>query len=182
MMMVCQECNVRQATLHFTKIVNGKKTEMHVCEHCAREKGEAIPGSDSFSIHHLFSGLFNTEDSGSSQKNTNEKALLKCPNCGLSYEKFLHIGRFGCATCYDTFSNKLSSVFRRVHGGNNKHSGKIPKRIGESIQIEQRIEEMRATLNEHIQKEEFEKAAELRDEIRALMKQKDLPKEGGEDE
>ncbi|WDF05425.1 UvrB/UvrC motif-containing protein [Shouchella hunanensis] len=179
--MVCQECNMRQATLHFTKIINGKKTEMHVCEHCAREKGEAIPGTDSFSIHHLFSGLFHTDDSNATQRDQNTKAELKCPNCGLSYEKFLHIGRFGCASCYETYSTRLSSVFRRVHGGNSKHGGKIPKRIGETIQIEQRIEEMRAMLNEHIQKEEFEKAAELRDEIRALTKQKDIPREGEEE-
>lgn len=40
--MLCQECNKRPATLHFTKIVNGEKTEFHICESCAREKGEMI--------------------------------------------------------------------------------------------------------------------------------------------
>ena len=43
--MLCQECNKRPATLHFTKIVNGEKTEFHICESCAREKGEMIPGT-----------------------------------------------------------------------------------------------------------------------------------------
>lgn len=37
--MLCQECNKRPATLHFTKIVNGEKTEFHICETCAKEKG-----------------------------------------------------------------------------------------------------------------------------------------------
>lgn len=49
--MLCQECQRRQATLHFTKIINGKKTEFHICDVCAKEKGEYIPGSNSFSIH-----------------------------------------------------------------------------------------------------------------------------------
>ncbi len=43
--MLCQECGEKQATLHFTKIVNGEKTEFHICESCAREKGEGIPGT-----------------------------------------------------------------------------------------------------------------------------------------
>lgn len=30
--MMCQECGQRPATLHFTKIVNGDKTEFHLCE------------------------------------------------------------------------------------------------------------------------------------------------------
>ena len=36
--MVCQECNQRPATLHFTKIVNGEKEEFHLCEKCATRK------------------------------------------------------------------------------------------------------------------------------------------------
>ena len=42
--MLCQECGKKPATLHFTKIVNGEKTEFHICESCASEKGERIPG------------------------------------------------------------------------------------------------------------------------------------------
>ena len=38
--MICQECNQRPAALHFTKIINGEKTEVHLCEKCAQEKGE----------------------------------------------------------------------------------------------------------------------------------------------
>lgn len=33
--MNCEECGKRQATLHLTKIVNGEKTEYHICEQCA---------------------------------------------------------------------------------------------------------------------------------------------------
>lgn len=171
--MVCQECKERQATLHFTKIINGQKHEMHLCDQCAREKGESIPGTDSFSIHHLFSGLFNM---GAEQAMETAEQKQKCPNCGMSYEKFLHIGRFGCAHCYKAFGPQLSSVFKRVHAGNDTHKGKIPKRIGKSLKIEKRLLELKALLDRHIQKEEFEKAAELRDEIKKLKEQM----EGGE--
>ena len=60
--MFCQECGKKPATLHFTKIVNGEKTEFHICEVCAREKGEIIPGTpNGFSIHNLLSGLLDFE-------------------------------------------------------------------------------------------------------------------------
>lgn len=55
--MNCEECGKRQATLHLTKIVNGEKTEYHICEQCAQEKGDVFPGFHNFSIHNLLSGL-----------------------------------------------------------------------------------------------------------------------------
>ena len=58
-----QECNQRPATLHFTKIINGEKTEFHICERCAQEKGNLFmdDGGSSFSINNLLAGLFNIE-------------------------------------------------------------------------------------------------------------------------
>ena len=97
--MQCQDCQQRQATLHFTKIINGEKTEFHICEQCAREKGEQFPGTNSFSIHQLLSGLLNFEQpvQGKSASINN----LTCDNCGMTYEQFTRIGRFGCAHCYE---------------------------------------------------------------------------------
>ena len=61
--MICQECNQRPATLHFTKIMNGEKEEFHLCEKCAQEKGECIyiNNTSGFSINNLLAGLFNIE-------------------------------------------------------------------------------------------------------------------------
>ena len=50
------------------------------------------------------------------------------------------------------------------------HNGKIPKRIGGAIHLKKQISEMKETLKALIDQEEFEKAAEVRDEIRALEK------------
>src|SRR6185437_4330730 len=98
--MICQECGKRPATLHFTKIVNGDKNEFHICEACAREKGEMIPGtSNGFSIHNLLSGLLDFEPSSQAALNTNKEAL-RCDHCGLTYTQFSKLGRFGCSSCY----------------------------------------------------------------------------------
>ncbi|WP_257351142.1 UvrB/UvrC motif-containing protein [Pseudalkalibacillus decolorationis] len=172
--MYCQECQQRPATLHFTKIINGEKNEVHLCEQCAKEKGDFIPGSNSFSIHNLLSGLLDFEQSlGGSSTQTREKHPGKCPKCGLTYHQFTKVGRFGCAQCYETFESKLSPIFKRIHGGNTSHSGKVPKRIGSDLLERKKIEQLKHHLKKLIDQEEFEEAAKVRDEIRAYEKRLD---------
>ncbi|UCZ53342.1 UvrB/UvrC motif-containing protein [Bacillus shivajii] len=178
--MLCQECNQREASLHFTKIINGKKTEFHICDQCAKEKGDYIPGSNSYSIHQLLSGLLDfeqpmTSSDSSISKNGHE---LSCKVCKMTYPQFAEIGRFGCAECYKTFGEKLTPIFKRIHSGNAVHGGKIPKRLGEDLHIHKEIEQLKSQMQGLIQKEEFEKAAEVRDQIRSLEKSLDEKKEG----
>lgn len=168
--MYCQECGKKPATLHFTKIVNGEKTEFHICEGCARERGEGIPGSPgSFSIHSLLSGLldFNALGNSASALAGAPQQPIRCEECGLTYTQFSKIGRFGCSSCYQAFEGRLDPLLKRVHSSTT-HSGKIPKRSGGRIQCRREIERLRRDLHTHIEQEEFESAAKLRDEIREL--------------
>ncbi|KAA8995995.1 hypothetical protein F4V43_19165 [Paenibacillus spiritus] len=170
--MICQECGVKPATLHFTKIVNGQKTEFHICESCAREKGEMIPGTPSgFSIHSLLSGLL---DLGSAGKDKAAAAAgsqeAKCEECGMTYSQFSKLGRFGCSSCYKYFDPSLDPLFKRVHGSTN-HVGKVPRRAGARITFRRQIDELKGQLKVSIEQEEFERAAELRDQIRRLEKE-----------
>ncbi|MCK6255159.1 UvrB/UvrC motif-containing protein [Fictibacillus sp. KIGAM418] len=172
--MFCQECHERPATLHFTKIVNGKKTEFHICEHCAKEKGEFLPGSNTFSIHQLLSGLLYGDPSisGTASSGLSQQSVLACPQCGMTYNQFAKSGRFGCSHCYEVFDSKLDPILKRVHGGNTRHAGKIPKRIGSGLQEKRELEKLKQAMQQYILNEEFEKAAETRDQIRLLEKQK----------
>ncbi|AIQ65762.1 excinuclease ABC subunit B [compost metagenome] len=170
--MVCQECGARPATLHFTKIVNGEKTEFHICEHCAREKGELIPGtSGGFSIHSLLSGLLDLE--GASKGKTAAASTVqdvRCEECGMTYGQFSKLGRFGCSSCYKYFDKGLDPLFKRVHGS-TAHVGKVPRRAGVQIQVRRQIDELKENMQQAIAQEEFETAAELRDQIRKLEKE-----------
>ncbi|OIJ15420.1 hypothetical protein BKP35_00025 [Anaerobacillus arseniciselenatis] len=177
--MLCHECNKREATLHFTKILNGEKMEIHLCDQCAREKGEYLPGSNGFSIHQLLSGLLNFEQPIQNSPSRSLQSEQQCKKCGMSFHQFARAGRFGCAECYKTFNLKLDPMLKRVHSGNTVHIGKIPKRIGTDIQLQRQIEQLKKQLQQHISKEEFEEAAKLRDEIRALEKLAE--QSGGED-
>ncbi|UUZ82150.1 UvrB/UvrC motif-containing protein [Paenibacillus sp. P26] len=167
--MICQECGKRQATLHFTKILNGEKTEFHICESCAREKGELIPGTPGgFSIHNLLSGLLDFEPS---TQNTlaSKNQPSRCEHCGLTYSQFSKIGRFGCSECYKYFGDKLDPLFKRVHGS-VVHTGKVPKRSGGLIKHKREIDQLKKELQLKIEHEEFEQAARIRDQIRELEK------------
>jgi protein arginine kinase activator len=181
--LICQECKQRPATLHFTKIINGEKTEVHLCEHCAQERGDMLMFSENagFSINNLLAGLLNLE-SPLKEAKTNAfqgPEILQCERCKMTYHQFTKVGRFGCSDCYHTFSRHLQPILRRLHSGNATHAGKIPKRIGGAIHIRKQIEKLKQKLQELIVREEFEKAANVRDEIRSLESQLMKYGEGG---
>ncbi|PRO64639.1 UvrB/UvrC motif-containing protein [Alkalicoccus urumqiensis] len=177
--MLCQECQEREASLHFTKIINGEKTEMHLCDVCAKDKGDYLPGGKSFSIHQLLSGLLDSGQKFSqSQEKKEQRPELTCGTCGMTYRKFAEIGRFGCADCYTHFDQKLDPIFRRIHGGNTRHAGKIPKRKGKDMHLYREIEELKQEMQKQIAEEEFEAAADLRDRIREL--ENSLKEKGGD--
>lgn len=166
--MQCQECSEREATLHFTKIINGEKTEFHLCEGCARDKGEMLPGvNNSFSIHNLLSGLMDIDPVGGSVGQTHF-STPRCDHCGLTYAQFTASGRFGCARCYQAFGARLDPLLSKVHSGNVDHHGKIPLRSSEKLKTRRKMQESKKKLEQAISQEEFEEAAKLRDEIRKL--------------
>lgn len=182
--MICQECNQRPATLHFTKIINGEKTEVHICEKCAAEKGEIFlfNGGSGFTFNNLLAGLLNM-DASFQQPSTNafqQEAILRCSKCSMKFEQFIKTGRFGCEHCYATFKEQLKPVLRRLHSGNWAHNGKIPKRIGGGISLRKEISELKDELKVLVSQEKFEKAAEVRDKIRSLETKLMETQEGGE--
>lgn len=177
--MECQECHERPATLHFTTVVNGKKTEIYVCEVCAKEKGYMAYEEDGYSLHNLLSGLFNFPQVSDQQSNAAPATQVKqCRKCGMTYNQFKRAGKFGCAECYQTFAEHLNPILRRVHSGNTKHRGKIPKRTGSGIEQKQKLEKLKQQLAKLVENQEFEQAAKIRDEIRALESQQSQGREG----
>lgn len=169
--MQCQECQQRPATIRFQQIVNDEKQEIHVCEVCAAEKGYAKAIHDNYSLQDLLTGLFNIDPSQLGSKPVQEKQVQKeknCPKCNMTFTEFQRIGKFGCASCYDTFSEQITPILKRVHSGNTVHTGKIPKRSGDSIQLKKQVEAYRKEMQRFVEEEAFEEAAEIRDKIKAL--------------
>ncbi|NBI08021.1 UvrB/UvrC motif-containing protein [Senegalia massiliensis] len=159
--MICDRCGKNQATVHYKEIINGNKKEMHLCDECAHNKQISSP----FSINQLLAGLI---DSGFDKSvGFDYMEPKKCENCGMTYNRFKQTGKLGCSKCYETFNENLNPLFKRIHG-HDTHRGKIPNRAGKSIKLRNDIKKLTKELNKAIENEEFEKAAELRDEIRDL--------------
>ncbi|TDM12036.1 UvrB/UvrC motif-containing protein [Macrococcus lamae] len=91
-----------------------------------------------------------------------------CPNCGLTLRESLHIGKFGCNTCYETFEAYLPRIVERVQAGNQKHVGKAPLKSAEKIARKKKIETLEQQLKELVDNQNFEQAVHVRDEIKAL--------------
>lgn len=171
--MICQECKERPASLHFTKVVNGEKTVIQLCERCAREKGELylLQGGAGFSINDMLAGLLNVDPPyQQAAPESIPGGVIQCEVCKMTYPQFAKIGRFGCANCYRAFHHQLAPIIKRLHSGNITHGGKVPARIGGSLHLKKQIGILRENLNILVQNEEFEKAAEVRDQIRSLEK------------
>ena len=179
--MICQSCKERPASLHFTKTLNGEKTELHLCDKCAQEKGEQYMFSQhpDFSIGNLLGGLLNLNTPFSSQPaQYPQHKVLKCDSCQTTFQQFVNRGRFGCSHCYEAFQDQLTPILKRLQNGNTVHIGKIPTRIGGTLHLKREIAELRAKLQQTIEQEEFELAADIRDQIRSLEKK--MLFEGGE--
>jgi len=161
--MLCQVCKKREATIHFTNVVDSKVEKIHICPQCAEEKGFDYLKKSNFAMGDLVAGLL---DSALSDAEADE-GKGRCPNCHRSYDSFKKIGRLGCSNCYDFFQEQLIPLLSSIHG-NTRHRGKVPKRFRDRVNADRRVLELEEELSRTIACEKYERAAELRDEIKRL--------------
>lgn len=167
--MICERCHKEPATVFLNKIIDGKKKEIHLCSKCAMEVKDLYPQNE-LSFESFLSSLLDIKKENASKDNYNENYVLRCEKCGMTYNEFKKIGKFGCSHCYDVFSNSLRPVIKRVHGS-NVHTGKIPSRTGGRIILKKQIRALEDKLKKAVVNEEYEDAAKYRDAIRALKKE-----------
>lgn len=169
--MLCQNCNKNQATVRYTQIINGKKTEMHLCEECSNELGI---NSYSFNMPIEFSSFLSDFMDDYNIPTLVKQQKLKCDKCNMTYEEFLDIGKFGCSNCYNIFSNKIDGLLKKMNGANRylgdkrENTNKEIKENSKSKNKNDEIDKLKKELKVAIQKEEYENAAKLRDKIKEL--------------
>jgi protein arginine kinase activator len=158
----CDKCD-KPATIHLTEIVNGQKIEKHLCEDCAESEGITIKANipisqllEDFVLQTVSEG----EDSSS--------ATLKCDVCGMTFAEFRDKGQLGCPNDYEAFSEQLLPMIARAQDGHTQHVGKTPRRAGEAQEKQMTILRLRSQLKQAITAEQYERAAQLRDEIKQL--------------
>jgi protein arginine kinase activator len=166
--MLCQICKKNEATIKIVKVVGMSKIELNVCSECANYLLGNTISSISFSqnnINEILGNLLNAFYKYSEEDNYNsQEIVLKCANCGLTYSEFVKTGKLGCSKCYETFTKQIKPLLERLHG-NSEHVGKIPNKIKTRIDRLQKIKKIKEELQKAVSKEEYEKAAQLRDQI-----------------
>jgi protein arginine kinase activator len=161
--MQCQNCHKNESQLHFTNVQDNRMTEVHLCRTCAEERGlVGVPATPKFSIADLLATMVDK------MSTTEEERVgpVQCATCGMNYSSFKDSGRLGCADCYDTFTSKLKPLLRRIHGS-TRHVGKSPLHHDEPVATPARaLARLHDNLARAVEREDFEAAAQIRDQIK----------------
>jgi len=164
--MKCQKCD-RAATFHITDLIDGEPNELHLCEECAtaflqpshEEVSEMMPAMAGLLAQHLAVG-----------ETADELARLDqraCPVCGITFLQFRKQGRLGCPHDYVFFEKELEPLLLSIHD-QTQHIGKVPKRCPHGADQQTQLIRLRREMKEAVAGEEYERASELRDEIRTI--------------
>ena len=171
--MKCLNCDA-EATIFFKEVVDGQLHEIRLCEACAAEKGFHLAvEQNKLTIANQFIWMAENLYPESAAK----VGAVQCPSCGIRYSQFARTGRLGCADCYGAFEAQLKQILRRVHGA-TRHHGRAPRGADASTLRQRDLGRLREELNRAVEREEFELAARLRDQIRRM--EQEAPATAGE--
>lgn len=167
----CSECK-KPIHVLYTQIIGNTTTQTSMCADCP-ELQRRLHGEARFPLSHSHS---------------EGAAGLACGNCGTTLEA-VHVGTpLGCAICYEVFDEVLL--------GELIASEKVPARIGTAkktlplhigrgpgqateMNTTLRLLALNEALNETLKKEDYEQAAWLRDQIKALTENPEEPPHEG---
>jgi protein arginine kinase activator len=163
--MKCQQCE-KPATFHITELTGDEPEELHLCEDHARDyltqSDNAEPSAPT-----LASALAQQLTVGQTADELARLDQQVCPVCGITFYEFRHAGRLGCPYDYVCFEKELDPLIVNIHG-ENRHAGKRPKRGAQGTDRQTELIRLRREMKEAVDKEEYERASELRDEIRKI--------------
>ncbi len=177
--MKCQNCGANEATIKYMQVINGEKDEMYLCDKCAKDMKIDMNFDMHFGLDNVFASLFGAEPLVKPIELSDE---LKCDSCGMRYEDFAKTGMTGCPNCYKVFNRRLDNVIKRLHGSNRhvEASHEVTPKLArrKSSNAKEKIEELKAEIENCIKKEDYEQAAILRDKIKSLEKNLDEMERG----
>lgn len=168
-MNTCQSCHERDAVVRLTQIVGDDVTTIHLCSRCAAERGiETETTLQQTPLGAFLAAMGKSGPDIAAAAATGER----CPGCGATLQDFRASGRLGCARCWLAFERPLRDLVRRVHGA-TRHTGAVYQG-SEALTLSEPQREARSRMELKdqlalaIEAEEFERAAELRDQLRGM--------------
>ena len=164
--MKCQYCE-KPATFHITEMTaDNKPQELHLCEDHARvylTPSEEAPEME-LSAEPVSSPQFKVSQTAEQLAQLDQRS---CPVCGITFYEFRHAGRLGCPHDYVCFHDELQPLIENIHGAST-HVGKRPKHGVQQTSAQTRLIQLRREMQEAVEREDYELASRLRDEIRDI--------------
>jgi protein arginine kinase activator len=151
---LCERCKKEKAEIKVVIFVGGIKKEKMLCKNCSEIESMGIsetpppPPVPKKSV-----SLDRGED-------------ILCSSCGFKFSEFLKITKFKCEYCYSSFEPHTSEILMKFHSS-TQHKGKsygYKKREN----IEFKLKVLKRALEDAIQREEYERAAQIRDIINKM--------------
>lgn len=176
--------------MFLTQIVNGKITEMALCEECAKARGLFDPQSLTFAEKFFPQELQRQMDKivrqlvqGDKEDKSRPAAegcdvITACPVCHFSLEDYRRTNRLGCPECYTFLAGEINATRCEQDDADETAGDGEPAATAaarpDSMQEpaprprKRSVKALEAELQRAVEREDYERAAELRDEIKAI--------------
>lgn len=161
-LMLCEECKVNEAAYTISVMVGGEVTTRHLCGDCmAKMNMDLQSGNIKSLLSSILSAITGNDTSEERQ------ADVVCPRCHTTLSQFTKSGRLGCPKCYEAFREQLQPMLLQIHG-RVQHAGREPLNTSEAQRQRTRQEELTRQMEQAVAQEDFETAAIIRDQLKAL--------------
>ena len=176
--MLCDRCHKREAAMHYTQIINGRRTEAHLCTEC-------VAGSPMFSGHacgkmdSLFHSLFDESVFRNFWRDPmDQMEKLAWPAGFVTMDARIKARESNGPVSYKILRENLKPFYQKGQNSvpSNEAGAEEPKGNREG-HLASAVQELRKQLALLVQEEKYEEAVRLRDEIKRLT-----AKEDGHDE
>ena len=162
MPVLCEECKMNEASYTISVMVCGEITTRHLCGDCmAKMNMDIASGNIKSLLSTILSAITGDTAPGSAEKE------VTCPRCGMTLSEFTRTGHLGCPKCYEAFREQLQPMLLQIHG-RVQHAGRQPLSTAEEQRKRSVTEQLQRQMEQAVALEDFETAAKLRDQIRAL--------------
>ena len=170
--MLCERCHAHPATVHMVQVVNGHRKEEHLCSECA-EKEHVFQKEQSFFGHGFFDSPLDHFFGGSMLGH-----LLEDPFGTRTLEdqggQFIEVSPEKLPeneSSYDRFKESIRPSFQKGKNEIPVKEAKKEERADAPAESEE-LQALRKELKSCVDREDFERACEVRDKIKALESKK----------
>lgn len=166
--MLCEECHQNEACYTISVMMGEAMTQRHLCADCMAKMNMNIASGNMQNLLNAILNAINRGEPEETEKVPANQPDITCPRCQTTFSRFTSTGRLGCPGCYQAFAEQLNPLLLQMHG-RVQHAGRKPLQNESEQRDRFEQEELTRQLQQAVSVEDYERAAMLRDRLRALL-------------